>query len=135
PAPGRPPESAIPTDNAILAGAPSVHQNETLESPPKHECLDAKRPFKASTAISGSRPMTTAPLAVHEYRPGGRDQAMAFLKRTRSELRLLRMVRVGRDFLRVYDGNGDLFEIRGLGYPDAELSPLCQTSQDVYQSA
>src|SRR5262249_53160234 len=67
----------------------------------------------------GASPMTSAPLAMHEYRPGGLDPAMEFLKRTRSELRLLRMVRVGKDFLRVYDVNGDAFEIRGLGYPDA----------------
>ena len=76
--------------------------------------------------------MTSAPLAVHEYRPGGLDQAMEFLKRTRSELRLLRMVRVGKDFLRVYDVNGDSFEIRGLGYPDADLIPLLQSINAVY---
>jgi hypothetical protein len=76
--------------------------------------------------------MTTTPLAVHEYRPGGLDQAMEFLKRTRSELRLLRMVRVGKDFLRVFDVNGDSFEIRGLGYPDADLIPLLQSINAVY---
>ena len=45
--------------------------------------------------------MTTAPLAVHEYCAGGLDQAMEFLKRTRSELRMLRMVRVAKDSLRI----------------------------------
>ena len=79
--------------------------------------------------------MTTAPLAVHEYRPGELDPAMEFLKRTRSELRLLRMVRVGKDFLRIYDVNGDLFEIRGLGYPDSELIPLLQSINAVYNPA
>ncbi len=76
--------------------------------------------------------MMTAPLAVHEYRPGEFDQAMEFLKRTRSELRMLRMVRVGKGFLRIYDVNGDLFEIRGLGYPDADLIPLLQSINAVY---
>ena len=76
--------------------------------------------------------MMTAPLAVHEYRPGELDQAMEFLKRTRSELRMLRMVRIGKDFLRIYDVNGDLFEIRDLGYPDADLIPLLQSINAVY---
>ena len=76
--------------------------------------------------------MMTAPLAVHEYCAGGLDPAMEFLKRTRSELRMLRMVRVGKDFLRIYDVNGDLFEIRGLGYLDADLIPLLQSINAVY---
>jgi hypothetical protein len=76
--------------------------------------------------------MTPAPLAVHEYRPGELDAAMEFLKRTRSELRMLRMVRVGQGFLRIYDVNGDLFEIRGLGYRDADLIPLLQSINAVY---
>jgi hypothetical protein len=76
--------------------------------------------------------MMTTPLAEHEYRPGELDQAMEFLKRTRSELRMLRMVRVGKSFLRIYDVNGDLFEIRGLGYPDADLIPLLQSINAVY---
>jgi hypothetical protein len=76
--------------------------------------------------------MTPAPLAVHEHRPGALDAAMEFLKRTRSELRMLRMVRVGKDVLRIYDVNGDLFEIRGLGYGDADLIPLLQSINAVY---
>jgi hypothetical protein len=79
--------------------------------------------------------MTTAPLAVHEYHPGGLDETLEFLKRTRSELRLLRRVRVGKDFFCVYDVNGDLFEIRGLGYPDAELIPLLKSINAVYNPA
>ena len=79
--------------------------------------------------------MTSAPLAVHAYRPGGLDQAMEFLKRTRSELRLLRMVRVGKESLRVYDVNGDSFEIRGLGYPDPDLIPMLQSINAVYNPA
>jgi hypothetical protein len=79
--------------------------------------------------------MTSAPLAVHDYRPGGLDQAMEFLKRTRSELRLLRMVRVSKESLRVYDVNGDSFEIRGLGYPDPDLIPLLQSINAVYNPA
>ena len=76
--------------------------------------------------------MTIAPLAVHVYRPGGLDETLEFLKRTRSELRQLRKVRVGKDFLRVYDVNGDLFEIRGLGYPHVEIVPLLKSINAAY---
>jgi hypothetical protein len=60
------------------------------------------------------------------------DAALDFFKRTRSELRLLRMVRLGRDFVRVYDVNGDSFEIRGLGYPDADVIPLLEDINAAY---
>jgi hypothetical protein len=66
----------------------------------------------------------TAPLATHEFRPGELDAALEFLKRTRSELRMLRMARVWRDRFRVYDVNGDSFEITGVGYPDADIVPV-----------
>ena len=71
----------------------------------------------------------TAPLAVHEYRQGGMEAALEFLKRTRAELRLLRMVRLGQDFVRVYDVNGDSFEIRGLGYADPGSHPAARGRQ------
>jgi hypothetical protein len=66
----------------------------------------------------------TAPLATHEYAPGGLAAAMEFLKRTRSELRTLRKTRVWRDKLHIIDVNKDYFEIRGVGYPDADIVPL-----------
>jgi hypothetical protein len=74
----------------------------------------------------------TAPLAVHEYRQGGMEAALEFLKRTRAELRMLRMVRLGKVFFRVYDVNGDSFEIRGLGYPDPAVIPLLEEINSVY---
>jgi hypothetical protein len=77
----------------------------------------------------------TAPLAVHEYRQGGTEAALEFLKRTRAELRLLRMVRLGRDYFRVYDVNGDSFEIRGLGYPDPAVIPLLEDINAAYNPA
>jgi hypothetical protein len=66
------------------------------------------------------------PLATHDYTPGGMDAALEFLKRTRWELRELRRVRVWKDRLRVLDVNKDAFEIRGVGYPDADVVPLLQ---------
>jgi hypothetical protein len=66
----------------------------------------------------------SAPLASHDYTPGGLDAALEFVKRTRSELRTLRKVRVWKDRLYIIDVNKDFFEIRGLGYPDPDIIPL-----------
>ena len=63
-------------------------------------------------------------LATHDYSPGGLDAALEFLKRTRWELRELRKVRVWKDRLQVIDVNKDYFEVRGVGYPDADIVPL-----------
>jgi hypothetical protein len=63
----------------------------------------------------------TAPLATHEYATGGLAATLEFLKRTRSELRSLRKVRVWRDKLHVIDVNKDYFEIRNIGYGDADI--------------
>ena len=65
-----------------------------------------------------------APLATHDYTPGGLDAALEFLKRTRWELRQLRRVRVWPDKLHIYDVNKDYFEVRGIGYGDADIVPL-----------
>jgi hypothetical protein len=64
------------------------------------------------------------PLATHGFVPGALAAALEFLKRTRWELRSLRKVRVWADRLQVFDINGDYFEVRGVGYPDAEIVPL-----------
>lgn len=66
----------------------------------------------------------SAPLATHDYRPDGLDAALEFLKRTRWELRQLRRVRVYKDRLQIFDVNKDLFEVRGVGYADADIVPL-----------
>jgi hypothetical protein len=73
-----------------------------------------------------------APLATHDFVAGEEEAAMTFLKRTRSELRQLRMVRIGRAFLRVYDVNNDFFEIRGIGYADPALIALLVSINAVY---
>jgi hypothetical protein len=66
----------------------------------------------------------TTPLATHDYTPGGLEAAVEFLKRTRAELRELRRVRLWKDRLQVIDVNKDAFEVRGLGYADADVVPL-----------
>ena len=62
------------------------------------------------------------PLARHDFTQLG--AALEFLKRTRAELRSLRRVRVWRDKVHIIDVNKDFFEIRGIGYPDADIIPL-----------
>ena len=66
----------------------------------------------------------STPLATHDYAPGGLEAALEFLKRTRAELRTLRTVRVGLNYIQVIDVNKDFFEIRGLGYGEADIVPV-----------
>lgn len=64
------------------------------------------------------------PLATHDYAPGGLEAVREFVKRTRSELRMLRKVRLWKGQLHIIDINKDYFEVRGIGYLDAEVVPL-----------
>ena len=73
------------------------------------------------------------PLASFEFQDGEVDKVLEFLKRTRSELRMLRMVRVWRDRVQVLDINGDLFEVRGLGYPDPDVVPVLDAINTAYK--
>jgi hypothetical protein len=68
----------------------------------------------------------STPKATHDFAPGGLAAALEFVKRTRNELRMLRWVRVWKDCLRIIDVNQDYFEVRGLGYRDADVAPLLQ---------
>ena len=68
----------------------------------------------------------TIPKATHVYTAGGLPAALEFLKRTRSELRMLRWVRVWKDRLHIVDVNRDYFEMSGIGYCDADIIPLLQ---------
>ena len=67
----------------------------------------------------------TDPLETLDFN-GDLDLVLEFLKRTRWELRALRKVHVFRDRVRILDVNGDSFEVRGVGYPDATIGPLLQ---------
>jgi hypothetical protein len=66
------------------------------------------------------------PRATFDYAPGRLAEALEFLKRTRSELRSLRMVRVWTDRLQVFDVNHDYFEVRGVGYGEVDIVPLLE---------
>jgi hypothetical protein len=58
------------------------------------------------------------------YQVGQVAEVLEFLKRTRSELRMLRKAYVFRDKVQVFDVNGDWFEVGGIGYPDPEVVPV-----------
>ncbi len=77
--------------------------------------------------------MDSKPIASLEYQPGLLAEALEFLKRTRSELRMLRMVRVWQDRLQVFDINHDSFEICGLGYPNADVIPVLDAVNTAYK--
>ena len=69
----------------------------------------------------------TEPLATHEFSDGGLETALAFFRRTRAELRMLRMVRVSTEWVRLFDVNGDYFELHGLGFADADVVPVLKS--------
>jgi hypothetical protein len=75
------------------------------------------------------------PLATHEFADGGLDAAIAFFRRTRKELRTLRLVRVSTAWLRLFDVNGDYFELRGIGYPDPEIVPVLKSFDTPFNPA
>jgi hypothetical protein len=60
------------------------------------------------------------------YEPNRLDDVLQFLKRIRSELRMVRKTRVYRDRVQVIDVNGDWFEVAGVGYPDTDVVPILQ---------
>ncbi|HUY34118.1 MAG TPA: hypothetical protein VMV69_15325 [Pirellulales bacterium] len=76
---------------------------------------------------------TRPPLAAIDYRDGQVREVLEFLKRTRSELRSLRKVRVWIDRVQVLDVNHDFFEIRGLGYAQADVVPVLQMVNTAYK--
>ncbi len=73
------------------------------------------------------------PLATYDYVSGSPQEAFDFLKRTRSELRMLRFVRVWPDNFRLYDINGDCFEIRGLGFEHEEIAIVLDHVNTAYK--
>ncbi len=64
------------------------------------------------------------PLATYNHTPGEVPATLEFLKRIRWELRSVQKVRVYPDRIRIFDVNGDCFEVHGVGYPDPDVVPL-----------
>lgn len=76
--------------------------------------------------------MTTAK-ATFAYGEDKLDGALQFLKRTRSELRQLRFVRVWPDRFAVFDVNQDFFEITGIGFADEEITAILDNVNAAYK--
>jgi hypothetical protein len=74
-------------------------------------------------------------IASHDFAAAGLPAALEFLKRTRWELRELRMVRVWADRVHIVDVNKDYFEIRGIGYPDADIVHLLRAVNTAFDPA
>jgi len=77
--------------------------------------------------------MPDPPRATWRHNAEQLQATLDFLKRTRSELRELRRVQLARDWLRVFDVNGDSFEVTDIGYPDAEIVPVLDSLNAVYK--
>lgn len=75
----------------------------------------------------------SSPLAKHDFQSGDVNDALQFLKRIRAELRTICKVRIWTDHFRVYDVNGDSFEILNLGYPDPEIVTILDAVNTVYK--
>jgi hypothetical protein len=75
------------------------------------------------------------PLATHDFSDGGLQAAIAFFRRTRDELRMLRLVHVSTDSVRLFDVNGDYFELRGLGYLDEDIVTVLRSFDTPFNPA
>src|SRR5262245_15211042 len=64
------------------------------------------------------------PRTINSHQPGDVEGTLEFLKRTRSELRVLRMVRVWPKRVQIFDVNGDYFEVQGVGFADPDVVPV-----------
>ena len=73
------------------------------------------------------------PLATHAHAAGDVEGTLEFLKRTRSELRLIRMVRVWLDRVQVFDVNGDYFEVKQVGYPSPDIVPILRAVHTAFK--
>ena len=71
-------------------------------------------------------------LASFNYVGDNLADVIEFLKRTRSELRELRMVRVWSDRVEVLDVNHDAFEIQGIGYTDSAVCDVLDAVNTAY---
>jgi hypothetical protein len=95
--------------------------------------LDQQVNVYTRSTVTNKGSEDVAPLATFAYSVGQLDDVLEFLKRTRNELRMLRKVRVWRDRVRVYDVNGDCFEVLGIGYPDSDIKPVLEAVHTAYK--
>jgi hypothetical protein len=72
------------------------------------------------------------PIATHDHVPTDPAATLAFVKRTRNELRTLRKIRLYKDRVQIIDVNKDSFEVRGIGYESAEVLPILEEVNAAY---
>jgi hypothetical protein len=77
----------------------------------------------------------STPKATFAHQAGKLDATLEFIKRTRFELRALRKVRVWTDKVHILDINHDIFEITGVGYPDADIVAILQAINTAFDPA
>ncbi|MCA9121330.1 MAG: hypothetical protein H6822_17960 [Planctomycetaceae bacterium] len=77
--------------------------------------------------------MHQEPIATLHFTNENVGEVLEFLKRTRVELRTLRKVHVWPDRLRVFDVNGDCFEVTGVGYVDENIRPILDAVHTSYK--
>ena len=73
-------------------------------------------------------------LATHDFATGELQPALEFLKRTRWGSRVADGSRLGGSFY-IIDVNKDFFEIRGVGYPNADIVPLLRAVNTAFGPA
>ena len=76
---------------------------------------------------------TAEPKASIDFTSAGIDGVLEFMKQMRYEFRELRLVRIGRDYVQVFDVNHDSFIIPGLGYGDADVVAVLDAVNAVYK--
>ena len=76
---------------------------------------------------------TPEPKASIDASAGDITGVLNFMKQMRYEFRELRFVRIGRDWVQVFDVNHDSYLIRGLGYPDADSVTVLDAVNAVYK--
>lgn len=76
---------------------------------------------------------TPEPKASIDAAAGEIDAVLSFMKQMRYEFRELRFVRIGRDFVQVFDVNHDSYIIQGLGYPDTDCVAVLDAVNAVYK--
>ncbi len=74
----------------------------------------------------------TEPLASYRADPARLDEAIAFVRRTRAELRTLRKVRLWPDHLHIIDVNKDVFELLGIGYAHPDVQAILDEVNAAY---
>ena len=76
---------------------------------------------------------TPEPKAEIDATSAGLDAVLKFMKQMRYEFRELRLVRIGCDYVQVFDVNHDSYIVRSLGYGDTDAVAVLDAVNAVYK--